>query len=365
MIRVLDRYIAKELLLNWMAVTTVLMLVLVSNALAQLLGKVADGALPVDVVLPLLAVNSIKFVSWILPLSAFFAVMLVMGRLYRDNEMSVIFSLGNSPLSLYRPVMLVLVPVTVLSALISLWWLPEAEMKRFALQAEAESRSEVQSILPGRFIVSRDGSGVFYVERYGDDGEMQRIFIRHRLGHGEAIESAIRGRLITDEATGQRSLLLEEGHRVELLPPGQGYRLFDFERHLTQVPEAAQATARESHKASRTANLLAAEAPKEVAELHWRFSQPLAILILGLLAVPLSQAKPRQGRFAKIGGALLLYITYVNLLALGRSWVEKQSASPWESLWLIHLVVLMLALWLLALRMGWLQALAPRRVKSA
>ena len=46
------------------------------------------------------------------------------------------------------------------------------------------------------------------------------------------------------------------------------------------------------------------------AELHWRITLILAVPIMALLAVPLSKVNPRQGRFAKIVPALLLYLIY-------------------------------------------------------
>ena len=61
---------------------------------------------------------------------------------------------------------------------------------------------------------------------------------------------------------------------------------------------------------------------EDVAEFQWRLSTPLSALLLALLAIPLSRSKPRQGRYARMLAALVIYAVYFNLLDVGRTWVE-------------------------------------------
>ena len=60
----------------------------------------------------------------------------------------------------------------------------------------------------------------------------------------------------------------------------------------------------------------------DTAEFQWRLSVPIAAVLLGpLLAFPLSVTSPRQGRFAKLGIAIVIYLIYSNLLILMEAWV--------------------------------------------
>jgi lipopolysaccharide export LptBFGC system permease protein LptF len=62
------------------------------------------------------------------------------------------------------------------------------------------------------------------------------------------------------------------------------------------------------------------------AELAWRIAVPIMALVLSLLAIPLAKLRPRQGRFARIGVAILAYFLYSNLVALAQVWIEKDNA---------------------------------------
>ena len=46
-------------------------------------------------------------------------------------------------------------------------------------------------------------------------------------------------------------------------------------------------------------------------------------LVLTLIAVPLSRLRPRQGRYARVGFAIVVYFVYSNLLSASKVWMEK------------------------------------------
>jgi lipopolysaccharide export system permease protein len=71
-------------------------------------------------------------------------------------------------------------------------------------------------------------------------------------------------------------------------------------------------------------------------------------LILMVIAVPLARLRPRQGRFGKIGVAILAYFLYSQMLVAARTWVEAQFAPAFIGLWWVHAIALCIGLWLLA-----------------
>ena len=60
-------------------------------------------------------------------------------------------------------------------------------------------------------------------------------------------------------------------------------------------------------------------------------------LVLMVLAVPIARLRPRQGRFARVGIAVLAYFLYSNLLAAARVWIEKDAPGGQLGLWWVHL----------------------------
>jgi lipopolysaccharide export system permease protein len=97
-----------------------------------------------------------------------------------------------------------------------------------------------------------------------------------------------------------------------------------------------------------TAALLESRDPFDRAELQWRISIPLQALVLALLAIPLSQSSPREGRYGRVGAGLLIYITYANLLAIARVWVERNAVEEWIGMWWVHALFAAVALLLFA-----------------
>jgi lipopolysaccharide export system permease protein len=92
------------------------------------------------------------------------------------------------------------------------------------------------------------------------------------------------------------------------------------------------------------------------------------VLVLTVLAVPLARLRPRQGRFARVGYAVVAYFLYSNLLAAVRVWIQKESPGGDFGLWWVHLAPLAVAAWLLWLELhpGRLWRLRwPRRRGSA
>ena len=59
---------------------------------------------------------------------------------------------------------------------------------------------------------------------------------------------------------------------------------------------------------------------------------PLRVLLM-VLAVPLAKLRPRQGRFARVGPAVLAYFVYSNLVAAVRVWIEKDTAGGALGMW--------------------------------
>ncbi len=358
--RTLDRYLAREVGLNWLAVAVVLMLILVSGGLAQLLARAAEGDLPTDLVGRLLLVDSLRFFYWILPLAAFLGVILALGRLYRDSEMAVMIASGVSPVGLLRAVMGVALPVAALSALLAFWLVPAVEAERAALEADAEARAELAVITPGRFLSGRDGRAVLYVESVGPEG-LANVFIYTRTGDGEpAVEVARQGRLVTDPESGQRMIELLDGHRYQGLPGETRFRIWDFDAHTVGIPGSEPPPPEIEARAMTTTELLGTGGDAVEAELHWRIAQPLSVLLLALLAVPLSHTEPRGGRAGRMTAALLIYLTYSNLLAAGRAWVEDGVVDAWTGMWSLHLALLVLGGLLLWRRSGGRLPALPR-----
>ena len=83
------------------------------------------------------------------------------------------------------------------------------------------------------------------------------------------------------------------------------------------------------------------------AQLYWRISLPLMTLIISFVAISLGQVNPRKGRFARLLPAILVYLMYLSVLTSLRDDMTRSVANADIKIWLLHLSVFTLGLFLL------------------
>ena len=118
----------------------------------------------------------------------------------------------------------------------------------------------------------------------------------------------------------------------------------EFESHSLLIEKGEEKQVRERHKSLPTADLWARGHNKDIAEVQWRISAAIMTVVLCFFAMRFANTGPRQGRYAGLFPAILLYIVYSNLLGVSRAWVAKGMLSPWlGGLW-VHLLMIIVLL---------------------
>ena len=121
MLRILDRYLLRELALSFAAVGAVLLLVSLGDTVVAVLNQITRGKVPAELMFSLIALRAIDGLNVLLPLAVFLGVMLAYGRLYRDSEMAVLGAAGLDVRGLLRPLALLAIPLMLVLGLVSLW----------------------------------------------------------------------------------------------------------------------------------------------------------------------------------------------------------------------------------------------------
>ncbi len=339
----LDRYILREVASNWLAVTAVLLVVLVGNQLAQVLGQAVDYRYPSGVIGQLILLMSIQNLSVIVPVGLLLGIMLALGRLYHESEMAAIRACGVGPLRLLRPVLLLAGLITAGLGWLCLDFAPLAFSQAQAIKHDALRGAQFASLVPGRFHAFAGGTGVFYAESVTAQGEFTHVFVERHVQGRQEIILADRARHFSQDGGLSQLIVLYDGARYEGKAGLLKLRRVDFKEHgiPLRLSDPVTGPARVETKDSGTlSRSLKAE---DIAEWQWRISLPLMALLLALLAVPLSQLQPRQGRYARVAYAILIYFIYVNLLTSARSWLEHGVLRPFPGLWWPHALVFVLA----------------------
>jgi lipopolysaccharide export system permease protein len=333
--RIIDRYIFRETSQTFIAVTGVLLVILIGHQFARVLGKAAADQIPKDTVLLLLGLTSIQFLIVLVPLALFLSIMLALGRLYRDSEMTAIRSCGVSQHQLYRPLISLALILAGVVAWFSLDVGPWARNRIVVLESTAGREAAFGEIEAGRFLSTDNGESVFYAENVADDGTFNNVFIQRRVD--ERIEVAVAERAeIRRDSTDQRTLVLYDGRRYDGVPGSAVFRIIHFSEPgipVTLPPPVFRERAREQQS---TAELMQSNDPKDRVELQWRFSLPVAVLLLTMLAVPLARTNPREGRYGRLAIAVLIYLVYSNLLGAARVWAEQELVPIQLGVWWVH-----------------------------
>jgi lipopolysaccharide export system permease protein len=338
MLRIFDRYLLKEVIYGWLAVTITLWLILVSNRLVRYLADAAAGDIPGELIFKLLGLKMVWYIIHIVPFALALGVVLGLGRLYRDNEMTVMAACGVGNSRIYKPVLGFGLLVAAALAWLSLYVSPEVQHISHRLENTAGRQADVTGLGAGRFNEIQSGKLTFYAERLSADKQtMENLFIavrdpkdRTRPQQIVRAKSAYRKR---DEDTGDQFLVLVDGIRYEGIPGEAAYRVMQFGEYGVRIDLPGGDVKTTERAATPTTALLDSNNPEDIAEVQWRMSMPLSVLSLLLLAVPLSRSSPRQGRYGRLVIAILLFVIYYNLLGTAKVWVGDGSVPPVIGLW--------------------------------
>lgn len=362
MFRILDRYILREVTIVWIGVTGVLLVILVSNQLARILGLAAVNGFPQEVVLRLIGLTSMQNLTILVPIGMLLALTMALGRVYHESEMAAIRAAGVGPERLYLPVMTLAIPVAIGVAWLSFSLAPSAYAGAMELRREAMRNAQFGRLEAGKFRTFAGGTAVFYAERADEDGTLHNVFLERQVG--AAVELAMADRAVhrIEDDGRLHVVILYDGVRYEGVPGQAEFREVRFAEHgiPVRVPDPEAGALRREEQPTRV--LFASDDPADAAELQWRIALPVMVVVLALLAVPLSALRPRQGRYARVALAILVYFAYSNLISAGQVWIEKGQIDRQVGLWWVHGLVVLLALFLLHRQSPLPQLFARRRI---
>jgi lipopolysaccharide export system permease protein len=339
-----DSTVRRELSRSFGATLVVILTIVITMMLIRTLGMAAGGRVaPEDVVL-LLGYTALKHLPTMLALSMFIAVVVSLGRMYRDSEM-VIWLAGGVGLGRFvRPVLRMAWPVLlVVGALLLVVW-PWGNQATAELRARYEQRSDLSRVAPGVFQSSRDGSRVFFVDRASQEGvEGHNVFVLSRQREAESVTSARSGRLLVEG--NDRVLQLDDGQRNEVDNQTGLRTLSSFKSYRVLAGDDAVRSAQaRSPQTMGTLALMQAPEPRHQAELAWRFGLLLASGNLLLLGVGLAATQPRRASNWNLLFALLTFVAYFNLINLSQAWIAAERLAMGPAMAAIHLGAFGLAL---------------------
>ena len=339
--KIINQYLFKETAITWLAVTIILLIILVANKFADVLGDASVGLLSSDYILQLMLYSSIDYLIVLIPLSTFLSILLVFGRLYTDSEITAISASGIGPISLYKPLAMPTLVIAILLAIISGYISPQARKSIETTKLDSMTSIGIEFLEPGRFVNLKNGS-VLYSEDLIDENRLINVFLQQE---NKGRVNVVVAEYAEIESIGENNnlLIFYNGQRYEGRPGDQDFRILEFSEHQLPLLNSGKKVEKENLNLENMEFLYKQKTLQANAEIQWRISPSIALIILVLLSIPLSKVSPKQGQYGGIIFGVLIYMIYVNLLGAAKIWFEQGDTPEIIGLWWVHLIWLFFA----------------------
>jgi len=347
---VLDKMIVYELFKTLSSVLLVLVIIIVSRGFIRILDQAIAGMISNDSLLSILAYKTIITSAELFPPALFMSVLMVFGRMYRDQEMSAIASAGAGVFTLYKSITILLLPVITLGAVLSLFIAPWAESQVDLLIKQGEETADVRGISAGKFSEYKNGNLVLYVESVNDSGVLHNVFLQNSEKGSVGVINAQTA--VIKELPDGRYIMFGQGEQVKGKPGALNYVIEKFDEYAVRIEEKTVAAKfnRHAHSVDR---LFDNDIVFNKTELFRRFAIPIGALLLALIGVPLAQVSPRGGVYGNMFMGFLIYFSYGNLLRVSQSWIENHTVPFWVGASTVNLILVVLGGVLIIRLAGW------------
>ncbi|CAH0534413.1 Lipopolysaccharide export system permease protein LptF [Vibrio stylophorae] len=343
---IIVRYLIRETIKSQFAVFFILLLVFISQKFIRVLASATDGSIPSDIILTLVGLNLPSMALLMLPLSIYIGILLTFGKLYAESEITVMNATGMGNSLLVRAAFFLALLTGSVAAFNALWLAPWSADKETQVLEKIESDSGLELLVKGQFQRSPDGQAVVFVDDIRDKGKnLDRVFVAQVAARDSIRPSVLvakRGH-VSELADGRQVLDLKDGVRYEGIPTRLDYSITEFDGYQAVIGQREVRHRSRDWDAMPTIALMKRSELEAQAELQWRISLFLCIPILTMVVVPLSHVNPRQGRFAKLVPAVLIYLAYFLCISAAKSALEEGSLPPYIGLWSVNFMVFLIA----------------------
>lgn len=327
---------------------SVLLVIAVAVMFVGLLAEMSARVFSSAFMLQLMALKIVSKLVILVPAALYVAILLALGRLYSDSEIVAMWAGGIGPRRINLGVFKFLLVFAVITAIMSLYLSPQAIATRDVVWARARAQAEISGILPGRFLEFRDGELVAYTESLSADRrEMENIFAKLSIAGSQNLLVAKKAHFSSDEEEAGRYIVLEDGYRYAGTPGSVDYTVYRFAKHGFRIDSERTESIVSKANAIRTLDLFDSAYPAYTAELQSRIARPIALILLGMLALPLARTLPRQGKYTKLAMGIAIYFLYENAAGVMKTLVEQGDVSWAVGIWPVHLLMALIVAMLL------------------
>ena len=357
---IISRYLLKSLVVFFLAIFFVIGLIVFGNQFVLTVQESVEHGIPIQELMPIVGFNMLRDLPIILSLSFFLSIIISISQFYKNSEAVVMNSFGMGDKSFIHLIQPVVVFLFLLVFALTIYAVPWAKQQKSFAEDETVNASEFSFISEGKFESFKNGEIVFYASessQIDEAGEqnMEEIFIYVSNETAPIVVLASEATKYTDSDNESIYLRLKDGVRYEGLPGDENVNILDFDRYDLEIVsgEVQKSLSNFSEIEEKTSiDLLMEGGNLANAEIQWRLSQPISILILSFIGVLLAKTSPRTGKGVNLLFGIIIFMLYNNGLLVAKNSIESGQLNPFVGLWSIHILLVLFIIIFYQFRQG-------------
>ncbi len=232
--RLLPRYITRELILPFVYSLVIIVFILFINFFLRAIDRFLGKGLDIFTILEYLFLNLAWIVALAVPMAILISTLMAFGRLSEDNEINALRASGISFLTILRPAILFGASVCAILIIFNTKILPEMNFHARLLAGDIRKMRPGLDIEPGHFIDNIPDYSMIIRGKIGDLMEDVRIFSKESKKIQTSIYSET-GKLSTIDDAIILTLFDGEIHELDL-ENYNNYRRISFDKHVIAIP---------------------------------------------------------------------------------------------------------------------------------
>jgi len=360
---IIFRYLSKEIINTLLAATLILLVIFMTNQSTVFLQRAAAGQLPTTVLLQLMILYIPLLLPYLLPLGLYLGILLTLSRMHAELEMTVLSACGVSRVKLMAMILMIAVVVASVVAWLMASVVPNAQGQINYIAGKTAVSASVAQVIPGQFM-RFDQSGqqvVFYADHAEKHQVMNHVFMARKTRAESSQTSTGWDIIVADKAMEKKNyhhegdfVIFDHGYRYTGTPGEKKYQVMQFDEYGIRLnPDKIPTYNAVQYYSFSKLWSLSPSHLDAAGELQWRLAMPISVLIFSLMAAPLSEVRPRFGKFTQLFPAILIYAVYADFIFLTRDWIQSGKLSPVWGMWWVHGAMLLLAMLLMWYRTHW------------
>ena len=323
---ILSKSLNMEVFRSSIGVLLIFFLLVVASRIVGYFEQAAEGNIDPGIILSVIALRFPDFITLLIPLSFFLGLLITIGRLNSEGEIHGYFSAGLSKFNLIKFLLPQAFIYFFITLVLSLYIAPYTKNLSKDLLVIDSFEEQIDAIQSDE-IVSLDDGGFLYVQT-ADEGLIKGVKLFQVDEDNSFI--VISDELLTTEKDKTIELNLKNGSFYGGLFSESSKIISNFNNFNFEIDKNMS----QSNDLSLT-KLFDYSSASDQATFQWNISIPITILILLLYGIYISSSKPREGKFSFMLPGMLIYVSYLSLLILGREFISDNPGSIFN-LWFIH-----------------------------